>query len=103
MSMKQRFEALYLLMNHEHGPRIPKRDRDLVRSNCGACVLNGYGSEDGLPNHCNWMRIYVQARRTVTKRQRDAIMEAVAKGDVYGHALAEDIATHGLWIVEVTE
>lgn len=96
----QRANALYVLTDHRHGARPSK----LVRDNCGACALAGHGADErGIPNHSNWMRLYVQGRVAVDKVQRDAILDAVAKGDVYGRALAEDIATHGLWLVEVAE
>ena len=63
--------ARALLCRHDHEPlaTIPKRERDMVKDNCGACALARAGKDatnpDDRPNYSGWLRVYLQAGEAV--------------------------------------
>ena len=75
-----------LEMHHHYGPKAftdhncaGNRADPMARENCAACLLDGWypkgtgANEKALgPNVSNWQRDYVQARRPIPKKWRDA-------------------------------
>lgn len=92
------------------GDAFHKRGHDgygadvLTRENCGACVLAGYEDPSGEqtvdrdgPNYAGWARLYVEARRPIPERWRQAFdRELHSDNAAYSAALARDIATFGV-------
>ncbi len=79
------------------------REKDLVKSNCGACALGGYKGgvvTDGIvtaPNHAGWARIFVQAGVPIPAAYREAFEDArVSENTLFAAGLAQDIATFGV-------
>lgn len=104
-----------MFTRHEHGAHADR----LTRENCGACVLGGYGAtDDDGPNYAGWARAYVQARRPVPSKWRNAFLAELGEtnGPVntewsqyaqsnhgpadhptpYAAALHDDVATWGV-------
>ncbi|GAC1550404.1 MAG: hypothetical protein NVS3B16_24810 [Vulcanimicrobiaceae bacterium] len=102
-----RAQAYALLTRHDHGavPRNDREEANLVRSNCGACVLNGYRDRDDDenhahqgPNYAGWARIYTQAGLAIPRIWVGAFARELVDKDKnahYAEALARDIATFG--------
>lgn len=89
--------AKRLLEHHDH----QGHGTTLERSNCGACVLNGYGDQlNGkpyAPNYSGWARVYVQAGRNIPNRYVEAFAEELkSENKLYADALREDIAYYSL-------
>lgn len=107
--------ATAMLTEHGHAWRFSTReDRELTRSNCGACALSGYGLTDRDirrcgPDYAGWARVYVQAGRPVPIGWSAPLWRELAgagridpdgqtgdANDRYGNALRRDVATFGL-------
>ena len=99
-----RATAMQCLYRHDHGPN----DRSqLVRENCGACVLQGYfprgkdtgweGKRSDGPNYGGWARIYTEAGRHVPKKWHEAFKTELKRVNDprYVSALHRSIATFG--------
>lgn len=75
-------------------------------TNCGACVLNGYGDkangEPIAPNYAGWARIYVQAGKTIPAKYYESFQRELASDNTaYAEALQEDCEVYGLKIEEL--
>jgi len=73
----------------------------IVRENCSACVLRGYGEtrEGGTlqPNHASWARLYVENRRPIPERYRAGfVAEMNSDNTAYAEALARSVAYFGV-------
>lgn len=81
-------------------------DVDMVRENCGACVLRGYISEYNLsqghtdadgPNYAGWARIYVECGRVIPTVWRAAFeAQRNSSNRSYARALEISINTFGV-------
>lgn len=92
-------QAMGMLGRHQHDVDLDgDPEAHLIRENCGACTLNGYGAdqEDPGPNHAGWTRVYVQARRSIRPDWWPTLLADLAEGSRYSDALARDIRTWGV-------
>lgn len=84
-----------------------RREGRLGRENCGVCCLLGYeprgGFGDGYsvrregPNYSGWARLYVEARRPIPAKWREAFRRELARdaNHAYADALARSVVTFG--------
>lgn len=93
------------VMRHDHGPVTGDREeRNLVRANCGACVLDGYRDRDDdewprdEPNYAGWARVYVELTRMIPVKFMPGFERAINEDSPYGEALRRDILTYGVAI-----
>lgn len=109
---RERNIAHALLSRHDHDwtfcgrTRAEKReDENLTRSNCGACVLNGYQDRDDDehkpadgPNYAGWARVFVEAGRSIPATWAEAFVREFTDNDNerYVEALKRDVATFGM-------
>lgn len=89
-------QAQRLYNHHEH----EGTGTTLERSNCSACVLQGYSDRKNgkpyAPNYAGWARVYVQAGIQIPVRYMEAFkQELKSKNTLYAKALREDIETYG--------
>lgn len=73
----------------------------IVRENCSACVLAGYGEDDDdgplSPNYGAWARIYVESGTPIPARYRAAFeAELHDENAAYAVALARSVLTFGV-------
>jgi hypothetical protein len=116
-SHAHRQSARQVMRSHGHGWTFADDDeRNMVRDNCGACVLGGWGAyvdEHGHDdiNYAGWQRIYVQTSTPIPARFVRAFLGALDERNVpddpdeltrYARALRSDLATHGAIIEGVT-
>jgi len=88
-------QARYLLSNH--GAQHDEATDEVVRENCGACVLAGFGATDDGPNYAGWERIYAQSYEPVPAPWRAAFFAALDhENRCYADAFARDLATFGV-------
>ncbi len=74
-----------------HYAGCPKNDPD----NCGACALET-GDIEG-PNYAGWARAYVEAKRPIPSRWKDAFeAEQKSSNTAYAAALKTSIAQFGV-------
>lgn len=86
-----------------------REEEELTRDNCGPCVLRGWNELPGAdpaerrrnprlrPNYAGWARLYVEARRPVPDRWRDAFTaELNGDNERYVAALSRSLATFGV-------
>lgn len=104
--------AWQCMSSHDHGWTFTDaEDKELVKSNCGACVLGGYEPPDGWepgtkgatrhqgPNCAGWARIYVEARHAIPCKWAKAFEQERKSDNVaYAAALERSIATFGGYI-----
>lgn len=100
---------------HYFGP-AEREEEELTRDNCGPCALRGWRElpyDDAerernprlRPNYAGWGRLYVEARRPIPTRWRDALTaELNADNERYSAALARSLATFGArWTDDLPE
>lgn len=87
-----------LLARHDHGREFyGPEDEKLTRENCGACVLNGYGSHGTAPNYAGWLRVFIEAGRPVPALWLDTeMLDAQTWNPAYYSAILRSVATFGL-------
>jgi hypothetical protein len=94
--------ALQVFTHNHPSAYRSEREKDLVKSNCGACAITGYKGvvSDGVvtaPNHAGWARVFVQAGVPIPAAYREAFEDArVSENTLFAAGLAQDIATFGV-------
>lgn len=84
--------ALQCLKQHNH---LHDCTEEIVLDNCGACALAGRNAKDG-PNYISWARIYVEARKPIPKKWKQAFeRECFSEMQSYASALRKSIQTFG--------
>lgn len=90
---------------HDHDAVTGDREeRNLVRSNCGACVLDGYRdrhddeSPTDAPNYAGWARVYVECNRAVPEKFLSGFERDLNEDTPYGAALRRSVVTYGVWL-----
>lgn len=99
----RRMAAMDFRHDHKELHKIrPASERDLVRDNCAACVLEMVGrmpKKTGKepPNHCMWLRLYIQTGRAIPGGWFEAEMnENETRNPAFYAAVLRDIRTWGI-------
>lgn len=102
-AQRHRNTAENCLCRHDHG-----NDRSqLARENCGACCLGGYRPRvkddewpKDAPNYAGWVRIYIEAGRSIPPRFARAFVHELSPGltdnSLYRDACLRSLATYGI-------
>ena len=88
------------MTRHEHAGT----GTTLERTNCAACVLNGYGDKKNgepiEPNYSGWVRVYIENGKPIPAKYRAGFTRALRSDNrAYAEAIIDDIIKYGVTIL----